>query len=42
LEHKTIAKKPAPAVKRKPAKRKPREDVNQATARIVKEATEQD
>jgi hypothetical protein len=37
---KTPTKKTAPSAKPKPAKRKPREDVNQAAARIVREATE--
>jgi hypothetical protein len=32
-------KKVAPAKKPKPAKRNPREDVNQAAARVVREAT---
>jgi hypothetical protein len=36
---KTPAKKAAPKPKRKPAKGKPREDVNQAAARMVREAT---
>jgi hypothetical protein len=34
------AKRDVPARKPKPVKRKPREDVNQAAARIVREATE--
>jgi hypothetical protein len=33
------ARKAAPAKKPKPAKRKPREDFNQAAARVVREAT---
>ncbi len=33
-------KKTASVKKPKPAKRKPREDVNQAAARVVREATE--
>jgi hypothetical protein len=37
---KKTAKKATLAPKPKPAKRKPREDVNQAAARIVREATE--
>jgi hypothetical protein len=37
---KITAKKPASTKNPKPAKRKPREDVNQAAARIVREATE--
>jgi hypothetical protein len=39
---KTTPQKTAPAPKSKPAKRKPREDVNQSAARIVKETTEKD
>jgi hypothetical protein len=39
---KTTPKKSAPAVKPKPTTRKPREDVNQAAARIVREATGKD
>jgi hypothetical protein len=37
---KSIPKKPAKSVAPKPAKKKNREDVNQAAARIIREATE--
>jgi hypothetical protein len=37
---KKLAKKPVAPKKPKPAKRKTREDFNQAAARVVREATE--
>lgn len=37
---KTPAKKPVQAAKLKPAPKKIREDLNQAAARIIREATE--
>jgi hypothetical protein len=39
---KLVPKKPAKSVKPKPAEKNPREDLNQAAARIIREATERD